>query len=48
MGPEQTEKFVSEELARWTPVLKATGLKAELKRARRYRIRHVTAPDNLS
>ncbi len=28
MGPEQTEKFVSEELARWTPVLMATGLKA--------------------
>ena len=28
MGPEKSEKFVREELARWTPVLMATGLKA--------------------
>ena len=28
-GPDQTAKFVAEEHARWTPVLKAAGLKAE-------------------
>ena len=28
-GPEQTAKFVAEEHARWTPVLKAAGLKPE-------------------
>jgi tripartite-type tricarboxylate transporter receptor subunit TctC len=26
-GPEQTAKFIREELARWTPLLKASGLK---------------------
>lgn len=26
-GPEQTAKFVQEELARWTPLLKASGIK---------------------
>jgi tripartite-type tricarboxylate transporter receptor subunit TctC len=26
-GPEQTAKFIQEELARWTPLLKASGLK---------------------
>jgi tripartite-type tricarboxylate transporter receptor subunit TctC len=26
-GPEQTAKFIKEELARWTPLLKASGLK---------------------
>jgi tripartite-type tricarboxylate transporter receptor subunit TctC len=25
-GPEQTAKFVKEELVRWTPLLKASGL----------------------
>ena len=25
-GPEQTAKFVREELARWTPLLKASGI----------------------
>ena len=28
-GPEQTAKFIQEELVRWTPVLKAIGLKME-------------------
>ena len=28
-GPDQTAKFVAEEHARWTPVLKAAGLKPE-------------------
>ena len=28
-GPEATRQFISEELARWTPVMKATGLKME-------------------
>ena len=26
-GPEQTAKFVAEELVRWTPLLKASGIK---------------------
>jgi tripartite-type tricarboxylate transporter receptor subunit TctC len=26
-GPEQTVKFVQEELVRWTPLLKASGIK---------------------
>ena len=26
-GPEQTAKFIQEELVRWTPLLKASGLK---------------------
>jgi len=26
-GPEQTAKFVQEELVRWTPLLKASGIK---------------------
>ena len=26
-GPEKTAKFVNEELARWTPLLKASGIK---------------------
>src|SRR5436190_5848344 len=28
-GPDQTRRFVEEELARWTPVIKAIGLKVE-------------------
>jgi tripartite-type tricarboxylate transporter receptor subunit TctC len=28
-GPEATRLFITEELARWTPVVKATGLKME-------------------
>jgi len=28
-GPEATRQFITEELARWTPVVKATGLKME-------------------
>ena len=28
-GPEQTRRFVEDELARWTPVIKAIGLKVE-------------------
>jgi tripartite-type tricarboxylate transporter receptor subunit TctC len=28
-GPQATRQFITEELARWTPVVKATGLKAE-------------------
>jgi tripartite-type tricarboxylate transporter receptor subunit TctC len=28
-GPQQTRQFVEEELARWTPVIKAIGLKVE-------------------
>ena len=28
-GPEATRQFIAEELARWTPVMKATGLKME-------------------
>jgi tripartite-type tricarboxylate transporter receptor subunit TctC len=28
-GPEATRQFITEELARWTPVMKATGLKME-------------------
>jgi tripartite-type tricarboxylate transporter receptor subunit TctC len=26
-GPEQTAKFIREELVRWTPLLRASGLK---------------------
>ena len=26
-GPEKTAKFVTEELVRWTPLLKASGIK---------------------
>jgi tripartite-type tricarboxylate transporter receptor subunit TctC len=26
-GPDQTAKFVAEELVRWTPLLKASGIK---------------------
>ena len=26
-GPEKTAKFVNEELVRWTPLLKASGIK---------------------
>jgi tripartite-type tricarboxylate transporter receptor subunit TctC len=28
-GPEATRQFISEELARWTPIMKATGFKME-------------------
>ena len=28
-GPQQTAKFIQEELVRWTPVLKSIGLKME-------------------
>ena len=28
-GPEATRQFIAEELARWTSVMKATGLKME-------------------
>ena len=28
-GPEQTRRFVEDELARWTPVIRAIGLKVE-------------------
>ena len=27
MGPAETAKFVQEELKRWTPLLKASGIK---------------------
>jgi tripartite-type tricarboxylate transporter receptor subunit TctC len=27
MGPEETAKFVHDELVRWTPLLKVSGLK---------------------
>ena len=28
-GPDPTRQFISEELARWTPIMKATGFKME-------------------
>jgi tripartite-type tricarboxylate transporter receptor subunit TctC len=28
-GPDATRQFISEELARWTPIMKATGFKME-------------------
>jgi tripartite-type tricarboxylate transporter receptor subunit TctC len=28
-GPEATRQFITEELARWTPIMKATGFKME-------------------
>jgi tripartite-type tricarboxylate transporter receptor subunit TctC len=28
-GPEATRQFIAEELARWTPIIKATGFKME-------------------
>ena len=28
-GPEQTRRFIQEEVARWTPIVKAAGLKLE-------------------
>ena len=28
-GPEATRQFIAEELARWTPIMKATGFKME-------------------
>ncbi len=31
IGPEETAKFVQEELARWTPLLKASGIKMQLR-----------------
>ena len=29
LGPEATRQFIAEELARWTPIMKATGFKME-------------------
>jgi tripartite-type tricarboxylate transporter receptor subunit TctC len=28
-GPEATQQFISQELKRWTPIIKATGFKME-------------------
>jgi tripartite-type tricarboxylate transporter receptor subunit TctC len=28
-GPEATRQFITAELARWTPIMKATGFKME-------------------
>jgi tripartite-type tricarboxylate transporter receptor subunit TctC len=28
-GPEKTRRFVEEEIARWTPIIKSVGLKVE-------------------